>query len=60
MIDWITNLLMGEPVDIIFILGIPALVVFLFVWFYLIIQWLVNTYRQKKEYRKNKGMSRER
>jgi hypothetical protein len=51
---------MGEPIDIIFILGIPALIVFLVVWLYLGIRWIIDMYRWKKERRKNKGLSKER
>lgn len=58
--NWLTNLLMGEPVDIVFILGIPALIVFLAAWFYLGIRWVIDMYRWKKERRKNKGLSKER
>ncbi len=58
--NWLTNLLMGEPIDIIFILGIPALIVFLVVWLYLGIRWIIDMYRWKKERRKNKGLSKER
>ena len=58
--NWLTNLLMGEPVDIIFILGIPALIVFLSVWFYLGVRWIIDMYRWKKERRMRKSFSKER
>ena len=58
--NWLTNLLMGEPVDIIFILGIPALIVFLVVWFYLGVRWIIDMYRWKKERRMRKSFSKER